>query len=204
MEDRREFLKKGAVAGALVWATPAIVTLPGAAAHAQGSPPPGPQCECQNFARGLVIPGVGSFGQGGCEASVSAGGVDASAVCGETSQRGDVCRAEASVASVTIVTPGDAHTITATGLSSRSESTCCTSTSSSQVASLTIDGESFTVGSEFLFIERNGLIVVANNENGVCGNSNFSGRGRQALIVGQGSFQVIVAQTEARSGPCPC
>src|SRR5918996_5519001 len=112
--DRREFLKRSAAAGGLIWAAPALTTI--GRAGAQGSPPPGPQCQCQNFAMGLDISGVGTFGQGKCEANVTAGGVTASAVCGTTSQNGDVCRAEASVAGGGVVTPGKEHTNQGRGL----------------------------------------------------------------------------------------
>ncbi len=43
-ESRRQFLKKGAATGAVVWAAPAIVSLPGAAAFAAGTPRPCPEC----------------------------------------------------------------------------------------------------------------------------------------------------------------
>ena len=153
---------------------------------------------------GLDISGVGTFGQGKCEANVSAGGVTASAVCGTTSQNGDVCRAEASVSGVTIVTPDNAHTIEATGLSTEVETTCCTFRSSSSVASLTIDGETYDVGSESERIEVDGLLVIVNLENFSCGNGDMAGRVRLALWVVYNGFSVRAAYSQASSGPCPC
>lgn len=45
--SRRELLKRGAIAGGVFWAVPAIQTIAAPSAFAQNSPPTGACCECK-------------------------------------------------------------------------------------------------------------------------------------------------------------
>src|SRR6266513_1942226 len=51
-DSRRDFIKKGAVAGGLVWAAPAVLAINKAAAQVGGSPAP---CTCTASAFGLQV-----------------------------------------------------------------------------------------------------------------------------------------------------
>lgn len=215
-EDRRELLKKGALGGALVWATPSVATLSRAAGQTATPAPPG-ECDCRASAFGLrvVIPALGidqTLGVGGCvaEAGVTVGAVGtatvkAKAVCGNTSTSGTSCSASASIAELDVVV-GPALlptlTVSATVLTSSASGSCdpCATTGTSSLASLKVNNIAVNVtGACNLDALNLGLVKV--NEQ-TCSGGTLSVNALHVNVAG--IVEVIAAHSQAAAAGCPC
>lgn len=207
---RREFLKKGAAAGAVTWAAPAILSLPAGRAWAQYG---GCPCTANAFGLHVIIPSLGindMFGVGGCEATVAQGApgtatVAATAVCSSADSDGseDLCAAEASVAGLNVVV-GDPLTpdltVMASVLTSSARASCeqCGTAGGSSIASLAVDGTTIPV-SGACNLNVGGLVIV--NEQ-TCAGGTLSVNALHVTVPGVA--EVIVAHSEAGAQSCPC
>lgn len=216
MDSRREFLRKTAKAGAVVWAAPAITSLSAGPAWAQtagtGPPPPPPENCCTADAYGLrvIIPLLSidtTLGVDGCVVDTGVLGdpavatVRAAAVCGETAKpAGGPCNATASVASLA-VTIGADTSIAATVLGSSAEAPCapnCDTNGNSTILTLVINGEPIDVGTDPNF-DVAGLLVV--NEQ-ICNSGLFTVNAIHITVPE--IIEVIVSHVVVGSQNCGC
>ncbi|MGH2746788.1 MAG: hypothetical protein ACRDKB_02540 [Actinomycetota bacterium] len=195
---RREVLKKGAVGGALLWSAPAILTLSRAGAQ-QGTPCPG----CTNSAFGLRL-NTDTFGEGGCVQDVTAGGVGATVVCGNT---GAPCSASASIATFSADIPG-VITGSASAITSSAQAPCdCATgpTGSASVAdlSVTVGGTTETASGSLpcntVLIDELGVVVVLNEQ--TCDGDVLT---VNAVHITGPSLDLILAQSRAGVAGCAC
>lgn len=215
-ESRREFLKKGAAAGTLVWAAPSIATLPGGRAWAQTYPRDCP-CTADAFGLRVIIPPLGineTFGVGGCVADVNVGvagtaTVTSATVCGEADSDGSdgACSANASIETLNVVVgPPLAPTLTvaASVLTSEATAQCdpCNNTGTSTIASLVVNGITVTALSE-CNNDVLGLGLITLNEQ-TCAGDTLSVNALHITV--SGIIEVIVAHSEAGGVGCctPC
>ena len=149
--SRRTFIKRSLVAGAVVWAAPAVTSLPAGRAWAKTYR----TCSCTSSAYGLrvIIPLLSidqTFGVDGCVVgpftvgSAGVATVTAQAVCGNDTSGTDVnCAAQATIASldvlvgtVTTLTPNGTLHVQATVLEADASAVCgqCLSPTGSSTA----------------------------------------------------------------------
>lgn len=201
--SRRDFLRKGAAATAFVWSAPAILSLPGARAWAQGSPCPG----CTSSAFGLRVLGQ-TFGENGCEpVDLSAAGITAEAACGETTAP---CGANAEVTN--LVVANALINLSATFLSSQAEAPCdCSApaTGSSVINTVTVTAGSVTETVNGVSTCNNsvapgvlgplGITLILNEQ--VCSGDTLT---VNALRLTTPAFELIAAQSQAGVEGCGC
>lgn len=211
---RRDVLKRGAAAGAVVWSAPAVLSLPVGRAWAQqygGCP-----CTAGAFGLRVIIPALSideTFGLGGCEAAVAEGApgtatVAATAVCSSVDSDGadDACAADASVAGLNVVVGSPAApdlAVVASVLTSSARASCeqCGTAGGSSIASLSVNNVSVGVAGGCNF-DVGGLGTVIVNEQ-TCGPDGTLSV--NALhIIAPGGVEVIVAHSEAGAPSCPC
>lgn len=202
------------MAGGLVWAAPAVLTV--ARGEAQQASPPPPTCACTSSAYGLrvIIPPLGidlTLGTPSCLADTGTIGlagtatVAATVVCASSGEADGTCRAAASIATLNIVVgPAFLPTlrVAATVLTSNASASCdpCGTTGDSGIASLTIDGIAVNVNSLTCNDLLNLGLVIFNEQRCVGDTLNVN-----ALHVNvPGIIEVIVAHSEAGATDCPC
>jgi len=209
---RRDFLKKSLVAGAVLWAAPAVTTLPGGRSWAQTY---GAQCTCNGSAYALSVSLLGGpptiFGQDGSVATVGpipvpgGGNITATLLeADDTSTVNGTCDAHAEVASlrVTIGTGPTALKVVAKVLFSDAQAGCapCGTVGASSIASLTVGTTTINVtGACNLDVLGLGLVFV--NQQSCSGNTVAVNALR---ITVPGIADIIVAHAEAGSSNCAC
>ena len=214
-EGRRDFLKKSLATGAVLWAAPAVSSLPGGRAWAQTYPPPPPPCSCTASAYGLFvsIPPLGvfqTFGDPTCLANTGTIGVAGTAtvaatvVCGEAPDNATPCDAVASIATLDVVVGNplaptlELHAVTIQAVASTS---CpCASSLSSTIAQLTVNNVNVNVtGACNLDVLGLGLVTV--NRQSCDGTLNIV----DALDINvPGILTLTAAHAEADGTGCPC
>ncbi len=199
--NRRDFLKKGAVAGGLLWVAPAVSKVAIAKA-APGSPTPvGCTCAANAFGLQVIIPSLAinqTFGVGGClTGNITVGvpglSVFASAICGDVTG----CAATASIANLKVET--SALSVHATVLRSAASASCtpCNTTGDSQIANLKINNAQVSIGTCNLSLL--GLVVV---DEQTCVGDTLSVNALHILVPGL--IEVIAAHAGAGATGCPC
>ncbi|MGH9243687.1 MAG: choice-of-anchor P family protein [Acidimicrobiales bacterium] len=208
-ESRRSFIRRSAIAGGAAWAAPAVVSLSSAGAQV-GTPRPCP-CTADAFGLRVVIPPLGideTFGVGGCVADTGVVGVPGTAtvsaqvVCGDATT-GDVCTGAASIADLGVVVGPEllpTLTVDATIIESSASAACdpCSTTGSSSIASLTVNGIAVDVtGACNLDVLDLGLVFV--NEQ-TCTGDTLEVNAIHILVPD--IVEVVVAHSEAGGAGC--
>jgi len=223
--SRRDFLKKSAAAGAVAWAAPSILSLPGARAWAAQY-----GCPCNGNAYGLkvVIPALGvnatfpatpntCLADTGTLGATGTATVRATVVCDtiDTDNTDNSCGGTASIATLTVVVGNPVlptlKVVTGVLTSSATASCPCSVSGSSTIANAaasgsllggTIDLDAIaTCNTDVL-----GLGAVVINEQR-CNGDTLS---VNALHIGLPSInspsilEVVVAHSEASATGCPC
>ncbi len=212
--SRRELITKGAAAGGLVWAAPAISTISSKAAAAS------PGCVCTSAGTGLrgsvTLLGntttLGPFGTNGCVANVDVLGVVlAQTVCGSASGDPD-CTAEASLVSLQIGFAGVPAALVQVGaatanVSAPNTTPCGAASGSSTLASLSIGGNPIVIsGAPNQAITLGPVSVIINEQ---CCNASGQSVVRALHVVVSDPLnpligaEVVVAEAVAGASCCP-
>lgn len=215
--SRRDFLKKGAVTGALVWAAPAITTLSGGTARAQGSPPVGACCSAEAYGLSVVVPALTIdqiFGSApGCNqenpgdpVNLATAGVVAQSVGALTACDEDGCTARSFVTALS-VTRNDV-TASAVALNSDVTGDCdtCGVTRGGGIASVIVNGTPVDASAppNTLVVNAGGVLVVV-NEQGCTGGTRFTNALHITITVaGDVVFELIAGHSEVTMPNCPC
>ena len=220
--SRREFIKRTAVAGTVVWAAPAIFTVSSASA---ASPTPIPCPNCDSSAYGLATFGtvaglplnLGPIGATSdaenCLLNLNAGVITSSDVCGRTADTDKHCRASASVSGLGIVVPG----VNVQAGVTRSRATwacdCSAREGIADILGLTVNGNPVNIGTApntTLVVINTALIdviVTANRQSCVGGVFSVDALVVQIILtplIGLGTnLTVVVAHSQISNG-CPC
>jgi hypothetical protein len=232
--SRRDFLKKSLVAGAAVWAAPAVASLPGGKAFAQQYA----ACTCAGNAYGLKVVLTGlvnvnqTYGVDGCVVGPisvinnATAAISASAVCGsDTSSQGGACGAQATIATLSVRLGPDPigpilppFLLNATVIESHASATCiglCHTVGGSTIANLQIGGTLLggslhTIATAGCNTNVLGLGIIKLNEQFCSGSTiNVNAIHITLNLAGILTADITVAHSDAsasRTGqpPCPC
>lgn len=223
---RRDFLKKSAVAGAVVWTAPVVTSLPGGRAFAQtpGSQCPTPAGTCTSDAFGLRVtaPIIGTltFGQAPTcllnpVINQSILHVTAATICGETTSSPCVGHGFIEQLSLSIDNPTnpllpDILTVTADVLDAQAQNngacvTDCAATGSSVVANVVINGINVNVNApcNTVPIGFAPLLVVTVNEQ-FCDSNGVLNVNALHISSAALGIDVILGHAAATRGGCAC
>lgn len=205
---RRDLLKKGAVAGAVAWTAPVLLSQ---TAHAAGSPPP--RCVPSGQGTGFDSTGlldVGPLGQSSgaqsCVAGVNESGLTASAICGEYDAATDTARAH--VVSLNLSAPVSISNLT---VASSSTTACeCTRAGGTTITSGSIGGTALpspTVPPNTTLVPAAipaGIQVVLNEQ--TCEGDDFVVRAVHIFgtPVTGAPVDIKIAESRSRATGCEC
>ncbi|HEX2027375.1 MAG TPA: twin-arginine translocation signal domain-containing protein [Nitriliruptorales bacterium] len=203
-QSRRDFLKRSAATGALMWSAPAILSLPGGGAWANQYPCPCPGCDAQATAASIgQLALVRSDSGCQCLANATLGSgtpsLSAQVACAEANDA--ACTARAFLAGVRIQI-GLNTFITATTLSSCVD--CGTGNSFVADLALLVGSQSTPLQ---LSANCNGTVLGLGNlatavfNEQTCANGVLTVNALRVTVLG---IDVIVGQSKAGAAGCPC
>jgi hypothetical protein len=204
-QSRRDFLKKGAAAGTVVWAAPTIATLSASPAWAQGTPCPCEGCRAQATAIN-VFGGTSTVVANGCTCEIpidippgGTPGVEANVACAKADDA--TCSASSFIEGAEVRLSAD----TALRVSTLSSCVSC-GTGDSLIAGVVL----VTAGVETPIDVTDGcnepitigpLVEAVFNEQ-LCENGVLTVRALRLTLLGQGT--IILGESKAGAEGCPC